>query len=204
MRSRPYQNRVHPDGTLHALPVRGGVMGNRGGRLHDGDGRICRAHASKRWIYCVTQFKGRRRRVMGDGYTELFFLDASTALSAGHRPCYECQRAEARRFASAWAIAFGLSAPPRADDMDRVLHPARRKRGEALMDWADLPYGAMCTMGQTPILKAASGAWGWTWQGYESTEPPSIRVRALTPAPIRAVLAAGFLPPGLPGSQTEQ
>ena len=38
-RPSPLQNRVAPDGSLHAVPERGLLMGNRGGRLHRADAR---------------------------------------------------------------------------------------------------------------------------------------------------------------------
>ena len=62
-----------------------------------------RRFASRQWICCVLQFKNRQRDVWGRYYTELFFLDEVTALAAGHRPCFECRRADATAFASAFA-----------------------------------------------------------------------------------------------------
>jgi hypothetical protein len=100
----PLPNRVWPDGKLMAHPARGLLMGNRGGQIHDPQTRtIRRQQASRRWICCVPSFKGRRREVMRAGYTELFFLDEVTALAAGHRPCFECRRAEAQAYATARA-----------------------------------------------------------------------------------------------------
>ena len=91
--SRPLQNRVDPFGELHAVPERGGLMGNRGGRLHRDDRTLSGSRwKTKHWIICVCAFKGRRRDVWGNIYTELFFLDEPTALAAGHRPCFECRR----------------------------------------------------------------------------------------------------------------
>ncbi|MGF1545421.1 MAG: hypothetical protein ACFB00_13165 [Parvularculaceae bacterium] len=92
-------------------------MGNRGGRLHDPKTKRLtrRRWASKRWISCVLDFKGRHREVMGPGYTELFFLDEATALAAGHRPCFESRRADAIAFAAAWALARGRYGPAKAD-----------------------------------------------------------------------------------------
>ena len=87
------QNRVAPDGSLHAVPDRGTLMGNRGGRLHDAHGRLGRARwRSKAWIACRLTFRGRKRAVWDASYSELFFLDEATALAAGHRPCFECRR----------------------------------------------------------------------------------------------------------------
>ena len=82
------QNRVDPFGDIHANPARGIFLGNRGGKIHDPATRtlLKRRFASRRWIICVTAFKGRKRTLMGEGYTELFFLDEVTALAAGTGP----------------------------------------------------------------------------------------------------------------------
>lgn len=92
----PRQNRVSPFGEIIAVPDRGLFMGNRGGCMHTADGQLTsRRWCNKRWITCVLEFKGRRRTLMSPGqYTELFFLDEATALSAGHRPCCECRRGD--------------------------------------------------------------------------------------------------------------
>src|SRR5271167_4206989 len=123
---RPLQNRVDPFGELHAVAERGGMMGNRGGRLHRDDRTLSGSRwKTKHWLICVCEFKGRRRDVWGRYYTELFFLDEPTALAAGHRPCFECRRKDAEAFAEAWRKAHRLSARPYADDMDLVLHGER-------------------------------------------------------------------------------
>lgn len=85
----PRQNRVTPFGEIVAIPERGTMMGNRG-RLHDAEGYIRRPWQVRRWLICVLEFRGRHREVMApDRYTALFFLDESTGLAAGHRPCFE-------------------------------------------------------------------------------------------------------------------
>ncbi len=111
--ARPLQNRVDPFGALHAVIERGMFMGNRGGKIHRPDRTLTsRRWTSRRWIICVCDFKDRHRVVWGDGYTELFFLDEPTALAAGHRPCFECQREKARAFQSAFP---GLATQRRRD-----------------------------------------------------------------------------------------
>ena len=97
--AHPLQNRVDPFGKICAIPARGALMGNRGGRLHTPEQRVVRSWVSRRWITCRLTFRDRRRHVMGDSYTELFFMDEATALAAGHRPCFECRRADAKAFA---------------------------------------------------------------------------------------------------------
>ena len=123
----PLQNRVRPDGEIEAVRARGTMMGNRGGCFHREDKTLKpRRWSSRQWICCVLSFKARRRRVFSPGlYTELFFLDEATALAAGHRPCFECRRADAVRFAATWAEAHALEASPRASDIDAVLHAER-------------------------------------------------------------------------------
>ncbi len=200
--SSPLANRVDPSGAIHAVPFRGTLMGNRGGRFHlpadpaTGEGPRLgrRAWASRQWIACVLAFKGRRRQVMGPGYTELFFLDEATALAAGHRPCFECRRPEALAFATAWAGAHGLPARPRAPEMDRVLHAQRlgpRAHGLA----AALPDGAMLVLESGPALKLGDAARPWDWSGYAPPRPlPRGEVAILTPPAILRTLAAGYRP----------
>ena len=95
MRPSPLQNRVAPDGSLHAVPERGLLMGNRGGRLHREGGTLGRARwRSRAWICCRLAFRDRHREVMGAGYTELFFLDARGISIAGASQAVVPQDAE--------------------------------------------------------------------------------------------------------------
>src|SRR5580692_7095619 len=127
----PLQNRVTPFGEFMAVPARGTLFGNRGGRFHtDAKTLPARRWASRQWICCVLDFKGRQRDVWGRFYTELFFLDEPTALAAGHRPCFECRRKDAQEFAEHWRVAHRLRRRPYAGEMDEVLH-RERLRGRA-------------------------------------------------------------------------
>ena len=65
----PLQNRVSPFGELCACSARGLFMGNRGGRFHDAKMLMRRRWASRQWICCVLNFKGRRRDIWGRSYT---------------------------------------------------------------------------------------------------------------------------------------
>ena len=122
----PLQNRVNPFGDVAAISARGLFMGNRGGRFHtDAKTLTARRWASRQWICCVLDFKGRHRDVWGRFYTELFFLDEPTALAAGHRPCFECRRNDAEAFAGKWREARRLGTRPYAGEMDEVLHGER-------------------------------------------------------------------------------
>ena len=99
----PRQNRVNPFGELISTSAKGLFMGNRG-VLHDNQRRLTdKRWTHQHWIICLTEFKDRKRPLMSPGcYTELFFIDESTALAAGHRPCAECRRKAYNHFKQAW------------------------------------------------------------------------------------------------------
>jgi hypothetical protein len=196
----PLQNRVTPYGELVATPARGLFLGNRGGRFHtDAKTLTARRWASRQWICCVLDFKDRQRDVWGRYYTELFFLDEPTALAAGHRPCFECRRKDAERFAEMWRKAYRLGAPPRADDMDKVLHDERLDgRAKRLHRGAldDLPDGAFIALKEGAFAVRGDAQLRWTPQGYiaRRPRPRGVAVDVLTPPSILAVLAAGYQP----------
>jgi hypothetical protein len=203
----PLQNRVTPEGEIITTPHRGLMMGNRGGCFHQPDQTLkTRRWASRQWIACLLDFKGRRRQLMQPNrYTELFFLDEATALAAGHRPCFECRRASAVRFALLWSKVHRPPQPARATDIDTILHHERTEpRGAKrthVAALAGLPDGAF-------VLHAASGAppraylvdayrlLAWSPAGYENaiSRPAQALIEVLTPPSIVAVLSAGYRP----------
>jgi hypothetical protein len=118
----PLQNRVTPFGQIVSIPQRGMFIGNRG-IIHDPATRtlLKRRWATKAWLTCLCEFKGRRRAVMARrSWTELFFLDEAVALAAGHRPCFFCRREAADAFRNAWALGRAVKVPGAAE-MDAVL-----------------------------------------------------------------------------------
>jgi hypothetical protein len=196
----PLPNRVDPFGELFADPARGLFFGNRGGRFHRDDRSLgTRKFVSRTWICCRLAFKGRRREVWGKGYTELFFLDEPTALSAGHRPCFECRRHDAQAFAAAFARGLGWATPPHAADMDRVLH-AERLDGRAKrwhrLPIDDLPDGAFVALDGGAWAVRGGSLLRWTSSGYafRKRRPRSAAVSVLTPPAIVAVLSEGYAP----------
>jgi hypothetical protein len=197
----PLQNRVDPFGELCAVPARGLFFGNRGGRIHRDDRTLSRRRwTSRAWICCRLEFKGRHREVWSKGYTELFFLDEPTALAAGHRPCFECRRADAVAFAAAWARGHKLNAAPRAGEMDVVLQAQRldgrkKRRHRAKLD--ELPDGAMIVLeNDAPLAVRGEVLLPWSFTGYgaQRPRPRGIEVGLLTPPAIVAVLTAGYRP----------
>ncbi len=196
----PLQNRVTPFGELCATPARGLFMGNRGGRFHaDNRTLTARRWASRQWICCVLDFKGRHRDVWGRFYTELFFLDEPTALAAGHRPCFECRRREAVSFAARWREAKRLRTPPRAPEMDAALHRERlsgrgKRRYRRSID--GLPDAAFIVLEGEAYALCGSEMLQWTPDGYKRRvpRPHGSDVEVLTPPSILAVLSAGYSP----------
>jgi hypothetical protein len=202
----PRQNRVTPSGEIVATPERGTLLGNRG-VLHDEEGRISRAWQVKRWIVCLLEFKGRKRKVMTPGhYTELFFLDEATALAAGHRPCAECPRERFNAFRMAWRSARPrtVGSPlPAAEEIDGRLHaertrPDRSKRVfEASLD--ELPCGVFvrhADWGEDAYLVWNDGLFAWSAGGYTGRRdrPKKAEVAVLTPESTVGAIRAGYAP----------
>jgi hypothetical protein len=194
----PLQNRVTPFGDIVAVPEHGLFMGNRG-IIHDPATRrlLGRRWTTKAWIVCLCAFRGVRREVMGGrSWTELFFLDEATALAAGHRPCFFCRRPEAEAFRAAWARGNGVT-PPRAAEMDAVLHgerlAGRQKRLHPLPCPAgDLPDGTMLAVGAGSCLILGGKALRWSPGGYGERIESLRAARLLTPPSTLRALAAGY------------
>jgi hypothetical protein len=203
------RNRVTPTGAIIATPARGAMLGNRGGAFHLPNRTLGkRRWASKQWICCRLEFKGRRRVVMSPGlYTELFFLDEVTALAAGHRPCFECRREDALKFAQLWAQSEGRPGRATAGEMDEVLHAERLDgQGAKRTDRARLtrlPAGTFFLWRDEPCLLASLRDGQprcalWRPEGYfPLRDPPGEDAEAdiLTPPSIRRVMNQGYWPP---------
>jgi len=193
----PLPNRVDPFGDLFATPARGTLFGNRGGKFHRDDKMLgSRRWVSRQWICCVLKFKGRQRNVWGRYYTELFFLDEVTAFAAGHRPCFECRRQDAERFA---VLFSGKKQRALADAMDRVLH-AERLDGKAKRthrrNLDSLPDGAMIALDGEVFAVRGKHLLPWTPSGYSASKPRprNLEVDVLTPPSILFVLGRSYAP----------
>ena len=196
----PLQNRVDPCGMIFASPARGTFMGNRGGALHDRNREIVRQYASRRWITCLLEFKGRHRVVMSPGrYTELFFLDEAVALAAGHRPCAECRRERFNAFKAAW----NRSGDPRdvlANEIDIQLHPTRidHHRGKVTFHAPlnSLPDGCFVQIDGSSYLVYGDALLLWSPAGYveKRNRPNDLIAQLLTPEPVVRCIRRGYKP----------
>lgn len=196
----PLQNRVTPFGEILALPERGLFTGNRG-IIHDPATRtlLARRWTGKAWIVCLCEYKGMRRKVMGQRrWTELFFLDEATALAAGHRPCFFCRREAANRFRACWARG-NHAALPSAPAMDRVLHAERldgkaKRRHPLPGRIVDLPDGTMIAVEDGAFVVLHGEPFRWTPAGYRPAAISPKNAQLLTPPSTVKALAAGYRP----------
>ena len=194
----PLQNRVTPTGEIIATPHRGLFTGNRG-VIHDLATRtlLKKRWSTPAWLTCVCEFRGRRREVMAtQSWTELFFLDEATALSAGHRPCFFCRRDDANRFRRAWEKGNGVD-HVRMRDIDAVLHHERLDHGQKRLHelptpLEELPDGAMVQQGEASFLVLKGTALTWSPAGCTRAERRLDGPMLLTPPSTLRTLIAGY------------
>ena len=198
----PLQNRVTPYGDIIATEERGTLMGNRG-ILHV-EGQIVRRSMHRGWITCTLNHENVHRKVMSEGkYTELFFLDEATAFSAGHRPCYNCQRERSYYFRSCWVRTnfrtHGLGNKSIAE-IDRVLHRERITRNEEKVTYLDhainVGRGAFVELEGKYYLKWGQGFYEWSPGGYVTgiSIPHRQLLNVLTPKSVVRCFKNGFVP----------
>ena len=173
-------------------------MGNRG-CLHE-DGIIKRHHRGQAWITCTLNEKPQRGKVPQAAkgrYTPLFFLDEAVACAAGHKPCAECRHAVYKDFKAAWGRAFGEM--PLSLAMNAILHTARLDGRKTQRRFAhagiDLPDGVFIHWQGLPHLIRQDLALPDLGTGYGPPVPrPVAQVQVMTPAPLVAVMRAGWIP----------
>ncbi|MBD1364567.1 hypothetical protein IDJ77_12175 [Mucilaginibacter sp. ZT4R22] len=197
------QNRVNPHGDIIKTSARGTWLGNRG-QLHNSGKTILRPFKHKAWIICLLQFKGRHRQVMAPNlWTELFFLDEATAFAAGHRPCFECRREDAKRFKAAW-----LSGNPEYDfpanvligKIDEIIHRERISLHNSKItfeaDINNLPDGTFIELAGEAYIIANNYIFKWSPAGYDEglPYPENEQVRVLTPRSVVNAFRCGYWP----------
>jgi hypothetical protein len=214
----PLQNRVAPDGSLHAVAARGTMMGNRGGKFHRDDKTLSqRRWASQHWICCELKWKDAHHEPMGQGYTSLFFLDEVTALAAGHRPCFFCRREEAQAFLGGETVGVFdarlhgerigprdlisrfATASPEEKRLFRIVPSPLGKVDRATRETDEVPSvtayrdGSMFTDGSSFFALRRNKLLRWSFAGYIAAIPFT-PLKPLTPPSITAILAKGFQP----------
>ncbi len=195
----PLQNRVTPYGEIVAYPERGLFTGNRGILHNDQRQLTARRWTNPAWIICCLEFKGWKRQVMTPhSWTELFFLDEATALSAGHRPCALCRREAFNDFKACWKAGNPHIDVKTIRDVDRQLHkerclPMRQKRTyQASLD--ELPDGTFIEVEAQACLIWEGNLLVWSPGGYHKRlpRPSDLQVTVLTPLSTVNALQAGY------------
>jgi hypothetical protein len=197
------QNRVNPFGDIIKTPARGSFMGNRG-VIHNKHKEITHAFRHKAWITCLLEFKARKRAVMTpDRWTELFFLDEATAFAAGHRPCFECRREDAKRFKSCWIQgnpSYNFNMNTSIKEIDEVIHRERiDSSNKKVMHQrlpSEIPEGTFLLIGADPYLLSKGRLCRWTPFGYENIIALSQNhaVMVITPNSIVNAFRVGYIP----------
>jgi hypothetical protein len=197
------QNRVDPFGNLIVTKERGKWLGNRG-QLHNSGKTILRPFKHKAWISCELEFKNRHREIMGPNlWTELFFLDEATALSAGHRPCFECRREDAVLFKEAWIKGnpeYGFDRKTPIGKIDEIIHAERIANNRSKITWIanlkDLPDGTFIHIDEKAYLVKGGIISEWSPSGYSGPCLDGLEenVKVLTPRSVVNALKNGYVP----------
>jgi hypothetical protein len=181
--------------------------GNRG-CLVDEDRRLVRHHQGQLWIICVTSYKDWKSPLdRPRHWTPIFFLDDAVALAAGHRPCGLCRYRDYHVFRAAVQTGLGLSEPPSASELNRMLAGERLRRGGGLSragdrfvwsaDIATIPDGTVI-VGEDgdPKLVVGDSLYVFSFDGWESPSPRpgSGQVDVLTPRTSVIALGNGYSP----------
>ncbi len=206
----PLQNRVAPDGSLHANEMRGMFTGNRG-IIHDPQTRQLsgRQWTTRSWLVCSCQWKDWKRKVWGlnyknragemrPGWSELFFLDETTALAAGHRPCFTCRKQAATKFRHACEPVETLKALDGQLHLERRLSSKTGAQGLSAIDLSGLPDGTIVEAGGSFFAIKEGRALKWSFAGYalpiDLGELVKYPVSLVTPKLTVNALRAGFKP----------
>ncbi len=197
------QNRVDPFGNLIKTKARGLWMGNRG-VLHNDKQEIMRPYKLNAWITCRLEFKGRKRKVMmPDRYTELFFMDEATSFAAGHRPCFECRRNEYDQFKSLWIKGnpeHHFDKKTSIKKIDEILHRERMDSNRLKITYkeniADIPNGSFVLSNNKSYLIFEKKIYLWSPFGYEKGKslPATGKLTVLTPRSVVNTFRAGYVP----------
>lgn len=200
---KPLQNRVNPYSDIEASSSRGTMMGNRR-VLHNSDKVIVRKWSGHRWLYCLLECDGIKRELMSPRfYTELFFLDEATALSAGHRPCSSCLPKKVKDFRTKWLAANSCNYElPNSDlvSIDNIIHSERIDQNDCQVNYLakaiEQPDGVFIEMDGKPYLKWKNRLLEWSHAGYISGQDIAndLDVKVLTPKSLVRCIDGGFTP----------
>ena len=195
------QNRVDPWGKLNAHPSKSAtLMGNRG-TLHNQQKQVTKQWDGRAWISCLLNHKNIQRKVFGDSYSELFFLDEATAFAAGHRPCWQCQPERHTQFKQLWGNVHNAGIKLSVKDIDQKIHQDRltadKKKKTFQAQVSDLPIGTFFEHDSKAIVIFKDNHYlVWSFDGYQQEVelPNDLIVNVLTPESFVKAFDEGFIP----------
>jgi len=198
----PLENRMDPMGNFHSNPSRAAtLMGNRG-ILHNDAREIARSWVGKSWVACDPRFDNIDRRPLfqPNRYSELFFLDEATAYSAGHRPCWYCQRQRFQDFKRRWEECFSADQPLLIKKIDAQLHLERVGTARSKQTYEaklhELPNGTFVEIDGVAYLLQEDRLLQWSLDGYVGvvSREAEKTVKVLTPKSIVELFRRGLIP----------
>jgi hypothetical protein len=197
---KPLQNRVLPTGEIVASSALCDMMGNRGTkRLHNRDRKLVTQYSSNiDWKSCTLSATDKagnniQRELMGNSYTELFFLDEATAYANGNRPCSSCRMSAFKLFIKIWIKANSEHYELKNDYISEIDEKLSGERIDVTgnkvtyeADPAKLPNGTMMEKDGKCFLKFEDKLLEWSQAGYVDAFPAARFgiVNVLTPKSI--------------------
>ncbi len=139
-------------------------------------------------------------------WTELFFLDETTAFAAGHRPCGFCRNPDFKRFKTLWLLANGqrydLGKETKIDTIDALIHQERLDSNGSQKTFkanlATLPDGTFISFGEksSAYLWHQQKLYEWSFAGYKKVLRfvQNQEVEVLTPFSYVETFRVGYLP----------
>ena len=137
-------------------------------------------------------------------YTELFFRDEATAFAAGHRPCFECRKADYNRFKACWLkgnVAYGFESNVSIQEIDKILHTERIDRQGAKVTFTasihELPEGCFIVYHDQPYVIYKQTLLLWSPEGYTKKmvlPEKGEQVQVLTPKSVVNAFREGYVP----------
>ncbi|HEY0651669.1 MAG TPA: hypothetical protein VGD65_01030, partial [Chryseosolibacter sp.] len=132
-----------------------------------------------------------------------FFMDEATAFAAGHRPCFECRREDAKRFKECWlkgnpSHQFSMSTS--ISLIDEVIHHERvdayKQKVVHHRPLSEIADGTFLMLNSNAYLFLRGNVHRWTPSGYAERfpVPNESSLDVLTPNSIVNAFAAGYVP----------
>ena len=199
---RPLQNRVDPFGELHAVAERGGMMGNRGGRLPSRRSDVGRQPLEEQALaHLRLRIQGPTPRRLGQVLHGALFPRRADRARRRAPPVLRVPQARGESFYR----RFSRRSEPRGGDGRSASSRAGRESAQTpVAGAARRPAGRGDDRARRRAFAVRSGALlPWSFAGYGAPAPlePTAVVDVLTPPSTVAALKGGYRPLWRGGAQ---